>query len=171
MTSITEEDVQFLREMGERIAQVEGSVGNIQREAQGLVAALRTEFDELKARLGRLELELEELREAVEALQQGRGGSAGSALLDPRLLEKPGKFHGKPSEWRDWSESLKAFVAVADPTLAERMEYYSTLGAPVLKADMELKLARSIRWQVAWHSPMSERHMQSRSALQLASAV
>ena len=131
-TSITEEDVQFLRQMGERITSVETSVSNIQREAQGLVAALRAEFGELKGRLTTLELELEEPREAVEALQAGRGGPAGSALLDPRLMDRPGRFHGKPSEWMGWSESLAAFVAVANPKLAERMEHSSTSSGPVL---------------------------------------
>ena len=63
--------------------------------------------------------------------------SVGYELHVVDLSDKPGKFHGKASEWRDWSESVKAFVAVADPKLAERMEYYSTLPEPVTKATMD----------------------------------
>ena len=36
-----------------------------------------------------------------------------------------GKFHGKQSEWKDWSESSQAFCEVADAGLGEAMKKYS----------------------------------------------
>ena len=38
---------------------------------------------------------LGELQDALDAMQSGRAGAAGKALLDPRLLEKPRKIHGR----------------------------------------------------------------------------
>ena len=69
--------------------------------------------------------QLQELQTAVEALQEGRGGPAGNHLLDPRFLEKPGKFDGAQAHWKDWSEQVQAFCDVADVALGEAMKRYA----------------------------------------------
>ena len=70
-------------------------------------------------------LEALEPLKALEALQAGRGGAAGDGLMDPRLLDKPGKFDGSQSAWKDWSESIQAFCDVADVMLGEAMRRYA----------------------------------------------
>ena len=53
------------------------------------------------------------LQESLQAIAAGRGGSAGLRLVDTRVLDKPGKFFGKTTEWRDWKESFLSFCGAA----------------------------------------------------------
>ena len=57
-------------------------------------------------------------------------------LLDPKILDKPGKFHGKQDHWKDWSESMQAFCDVVDSDLGEAMGRYAKCENPVLLDDM-----------------------------------
>ena len=118
MAALTPEDAQVLRALGDRMSAVEARLNDVEgataaseraiattnASANALVSALRLEFDRLQAQVTSLADQLSELQTAVEALRDGRGGPAGNALLDPRFLEKPGKFDGTQAHWKDWSE-------------------------------------------------------------------
>ena len=98
MATLSAEDVQALRDMGSRVTAVEAATAaqtreliRINTEATGLVEALRLEFNDLRAKMTAMELELKEPQEAFDAMSSGRAGAAGRALLDPRLLEEPGR--------------------------------------------------------------------------------
>ena len=117
------------RELASRVAGLEGRMvgtesrtAEIRSGAEELVSALRREFEVLAQRLNTLESELRELRLALEALQDGRAGPAGKGLLDPKLVDKPGKFHGKQSEWRDQRLS---FSEVTFRCLSRRSDFQS----------------------------------------------
>ena len=49
------------------------------------------------------------------------GPRATERLIDTRVLGKPGFFHGKSSEWRDWAFVFGMFCRAVDPKLSERM--------------------------------------------------
>ena len=89
------------------------------------------EFDRLQAQATSLADPQTELQTAVEALQAGRGGPAGNALLDPRFLEKPGKFDGTQAHWKDWSEQVQAFCDVADVALGAATKRYARADAGI----------------------------------------
>ena len=139
MAQLNEQDAAILRGLVERMGAVEGVLGEVERRSQqneteitrtnesanSLVAALRTEFNRLQAQMLEVQRELADLREAVDEIKAGRVGAAGNALLDARLLEKPGKFSGDQKDWKDWSESVQAFCDVADVALGAAMKRYA----------------------------------------------
>ena len=45
-------------------------------------------------------------------------------LVDTRILGKPSFFHGKQTEWRDWSYGLQIFIGACDESLAATMLQY-----------------------------------------------
>ena len=57
-------------------------------------------------------------------------------MLDPRLLEKPGKFDGSQSSWKDWSESLQAVCDVADVALGDAICRYAKAETGLLLSEM-----------------------------------
>ena len=124
MTTLSPEDIAALRELDERVTAGEAAQLRCRAKQEELVAALRREFAELKARAEDLEIEVADLRESVESLHAGRAGEAGKARIDPRVIEKLGKFSGTQEEWRDWSDSFRSFVAVLDLPLASRIEVW-----------------------------------------------
>ncbi len=61
----------------------EARTGKISTRAETLVAPLRREFEVVQQRLRALEHEMRELRQALEALQDGGAGAAGRAQPSP----------------------------------------------------------------------------------------
>ncbi len=57
--------------------------------------------------------------------RRGVDGATGETLIDTRVLGKPGMFHGKASEWRDWSFVFAMFCRAVNPALATAMELYA----------------------------------------------
>ena len=47
-------------------------------------------------------------------------------------MDKPSKFWGKASEWKDWSEAFQAFCEVADAGLGDAMKRYAKCEDPVV---------------------------------------
>ena len=93
--ALSEADVEALRgwrgrmtAAEERIVGAERESASISSSANTLVTALRTQFERMEIAFNALQAELKELREAQDALREGRAGPAGLALLDPKLLEK-----------------------------------------------------------------------------------
>ena len=79
--ALTAEQVQALEGMAQRLAVVEGRLDQHDRALQDL----GTQGVQLRTELG--------------AVQRQPGGSgSSSSLLDPRMLDKPGKFSGSQSE-------------------------------------------------------------------------
>ena len=86
-----------------------------------LLAALRTEFLAAQERWQKASAAIEELTVQMEAIRAARAVGTAGALLDPRHLDKPQKFHGKQAEWKDWNESFTSFVEVVDEKLADEL--------------------------------------------------
>ena len=101
-----------------------------------LIRQLNEEFGSLRTTVGNLERDLSEHRRAVEALSTGGAGIAGLRLVDTRIIDKPGKFHGKSGEWKDWSESFLSFCSAAQEELGESMKAVARLEKPLLTVDM-----------------------------------
>ena len=143
MATLSAEDVANLRQLAVRVAEMDRRLGAAETQvsatntsANALVAALREEFTRMGEAFSALQLETQELREAVEAVRGGRAGAAGTYLLDPKFLEKPGKFAGVQSEWKDWSEAMQAFCDVADVTLGAAMKRYARCEEVTLLTEM-----------------------------------
>ena len=51
--------------------------------------------------------------------------------MDPRFLEKPGKFDGTQAHWKDWSEQVQASCDVADAALGAAMKRYARADAGI----------------------------------------
>jgi len=104
-----------------------------------LMADLQASFTATNSELVALRQDHEELkRDAIAAgiLRAGAGGGAGLRLVDTRIMDKPTKFFGENSEWKEWSESFVAFCSAADEALGKSLEKYSKLPDPILMSDM-----------------------------------
>ena len=130
-----------------RITQVERQLGLEQQDRGQLITALRQEFLTAQERWQAVSAALEELRAQMEAIRAAvpgsgidRGGLA--ALLDPRYLDKPKAFHGKQTDWRDWSEAFTSFVEVVDPDLAQAMKRVENWTSVKLISFMDAKEVR-----------------------------
>ena len=109
------------RRIATREAQMEAA-GKAHEEQEGrhiqLLAALRTEFLAAQERWTKASAAIEELSAQMEAIRAARQGGPAGALLDPRLLDKPQKFHGNtpsgktgarasPASWRSWTRTSR----------------------------------------------------------------
>ena len=98
-----------------------------------LMHDLQAAFERQAADITSLRAEQEETRRALAA---GAGGSAGLRLIDTRIMDKPTKFHGEQTEWKDWSEGLQAFCDAADEELGATMLRYSKSQETVFMSDV-----------------------------------
>ena len=109
-----------------RITATEQGLTLEKQERGQLVSALQAEFASARTSFEACSAALEELRVQVEALRAtapgGAAGPGGAALLDPRMLDRPKPFHGKATDWKDWSEAFRAFIEVVDPNIAEAIK-------------------------------------------------
>ena len=117
-----------------------------------LIDDLTTQFNALSAtqsgqhaalEAGRNEtrMELLEVKDALEAtraqmLSMGIRGGPSDALLDPRFMDKPGRFNGKLEEWQDWSEAMQGFCEVANATMGRMMKEAAKAETVVVMAAM-----------------------------------
>ena len=147
MVTISPDDAQ---QLVARLTQAEESIAELQTriEAQSielaasnarhnnLITDLQTLLGNQEAEFQQMKLVQEELRQQVEALARGSGGVAGKKLVDTCILGKPSFFHGKQTEWRDWSYILTIFIGAVDEVMVERMRDYAKRDTITLMADM-----------------------------------
>ena len=96
-----------IRQLSEDLEEHRAEIVRQNERHQTLVADLRAAFDLQVAEVASLKSDVQALQALLAA---GRGGSTGLRLVDARIMDKPSKFWGKASEWKDWSDGFVAFA-------------------------------------------------------------
>ena len=91
-------------------------------------------------------------REALDALQKiGISQNSAGQLIDTKVLGRPGLFHGRQAEWRDWSYVFSAFCGAISGELLERMAFYAKAESCTMMTEMEendRRLARQLGFMI-----------------------
>jgi hypothetical protein len=63
-------------------------------------------------------------------------GSGSGSLVDMKTLGRPGSFHGKSTEWKDWAFGFLSFCTAVSVYMGERMSSYAKLLEGTARVDL-----------------------------------